>query len=69
MTENLVLRHAQLDATRMMLWDLALEAQGKEDYKERDTLLDAMDLVMEEMIQIELTAEWEEQAYGASQIK
>lgn len=66
MKENLVLRHAQLDATRMMLWDLALET---EDCKESNTLLDAMDLVMEEMIKIELTAEWEEQIYGASEVK
>lgn len=60
MTENLVLTHAQLEATRMMLWSLALEAEAKDNYKERDTLLDAMDLVIGEMIKIELSPEWEE---------
>lgn len=58
--ENLVLTHAQLEATRVMLWSLALEAEQKENYKERDTLLDAMDLVVNEMIAIELSSGWVE---------
>lgn len=69
MTENLVLTHAQLEATRMMLWSLALEAEAKDNHKDRDTLLDAMDLVVGEMIKIELSAQWEEHAYGTSQVK
>lgn len=69
MTENLVLTHAQLEATRMMLWSLALEAEAKDNYKDRDTLLDAMDLVIEEMIRIELTAQWEGYVNGTSEVK
>lgn len=69
MDTNLVLKHAQLEATRAMLWSLALEAEARDNYKERDTLLDSLDIVVGELIKIELSAEWEEYVNGTSQVK
>ena len=58
MENYLVLTHAQLEATRMMLWSLALEREAEGEHKDRDILLDAMDLVGEELIKIELSSGW-----------
>lgn len=56
----LAITHKQLEATKFMLWTLALEAEGEERINDRDTLLNAMDLVVEELVRIELSPEWEE---------
>ena len=69
MDTNLVLKHAQLEATRAMLWSLALKEEAEDNYKERDTLSDVLDLIVKELIKIELSTEWEEYVNGTSQVK
>lgn len=64
MKNYLVITHKQLEGTRFMLWTMALEAEGEGRMNDRDTLLRAMDLVVEELIRIELTPEWEEYVGG-----
>lgn len=56
----LAIIHKQLESTRFMLWTLALEAESEERMSDRDTLLDAMGLVIEELVKIELSPEWAE---------
>ena len=69
MDTNLVLKHAQLETARAMLWSLALKEEAEDNYKERDTLSDVLDLIVKELIKIELSTEWEEYVNGTSQVK
>lgn len=55
---SVVVRHAQLEATCVLLWDLALKAEHRDNYRQRDKLLDARDLVVNEMMDIELSKDW-----------
>lgn len=60
----LAITHKQLEATRFMLWTMALEMEGEERISDRDTLLNAMDLVVEELVRMELSPEWQEYIGG-----
>lgn len=53
--------HRKLGETRAVLWSLAMETDSA---KEQNTLFDAMELVTDEMIKIELSEEWEQYIAG-----
>lgn len=51
--------HKQLDKTRLTLWSLVMEAHDKGKKADAKILMDAYNLVFEEMLKLELSYEWE----------
>lgn len=49
--------HKKLNEARIVLWNLAMETDS---VKEQNTLFDAIELVVDEIIKIELSEEWEQ---------
>ena len=54
--KTLVRKLKRLSEARMILWELAMEAESIED---TNTLYDAIGLVVDEAIKIELSEEWD----------
>lgn len=50
--------HKTLDATRITLWSLYLEASLEQDLRKMKIYEDAIELVVDEMIAIELDENW-----------
>lgn len=48
--------HKKLGDTRSVLWGMAMETESAKD---QNTLFEAIELVTDEMIKIELSEEWE----------
>lgn len=53
---NVLAKHKELDKARLVLWDMYGDAETEQ---ERNLILDAMDLICERMIQIELSWDWQ----------
>lgn len=52
--------HRQLDKARLVIWSMVNEAHTEGRKKDRDTLMDAYDLIITEMIKIEFSDDWQE---------
>lgn len=52
--------HKQLDKARLVIWSMVNEAHTEGRKKDKDILMDAYDLILNEMIKIEFGDEWQE---------